>query len=113
MSAPIKLCALSVQWIAEGSIELRPFQCGFRECWELELPQPLCHNLSVKVVGQRVTTLDLGTLGPLEALRRATELQRQADQVNPYPRPRGFVFKARTREDYARWRREQSNPRLW
>ena len=40
-------------------------------------------------------------------------LQQQLDLLNPYPRPRGFVFKARTWEDYARWRREQANPRLW
>ena len=67
----------------------------------------------VKVVGNRRTTLNTGPLDPAEALRRATVLQQQADQLNPYPRPRGFVFKARTWEDYARWRREQVNPRLW
>jgi len=68
---------------------------------------------AMKVVGKRATALDPGVLGPLEALRRATELQRQANLLNPYPRPRGFVFKARTWEDYTRWRREQPNPRLW
>lgn len=48
-----------------------------------------------------------------EAFRRAQILQQQADRLNPYPRPRGFVFKAKTREEYERWRRLQSNPRLW
>jgi hypothetical protein len=67
----------------------------------------------VKVVGTRRTTLDSEELSPLEAFRRAHVLQQQADLLNPYPRPRGFVFKARTWEDYARWRREQTNPRLW
>jgi hypothetical protein len=50
---------------------------------------------------------------PEEALRRATILQAQVDLLNPYPRPRGFVFKARTREEYDRWRKAQANPRLW
>ena len=67
----------------------------------------------VKVVGTRRTTLDSEALSPLEAFRRAQVLQQQADRLNPYPRPRGFVFKARTWEEYARWRREQTNPRLW
>jgi hypothetical protein len=52
-------------------------------------------------------------MAPEEALRRATILQAQAELLNPYPRPRGFVFKAKTREDYERWRKAQSNPRLW
>ena len=67
----------------------------------------------VKVVGTRRTTLDRGPLSPLQAFRRAHQLQQQLDLLNPYPRPRGFVFKARTWGDYARWRREQTNPRLW
>lgn len=44
---------------------------------------------------------------------RAWALQQHADRINPYPKPRGFVFKARTREDYEAWRKSQSNPRLW
>ncbi len=67
----------------------------------------------VKKVGTRRTSDDLTPLPPEEALRRATVLQAQADLLNPYPRPRGFVFKAKTREDYERWRKAQDNPRLW
>jgi hypothetical protein len=67
----------------------------------------------MKVVGTRRRRDEAAGLDPGEALRRATVLQAQVDLLNPYPRPRGFVFKARTWEDYARWRREQSNPRLW
>jgi hypothetical protein len=67
----------------------------------------------VKVVGKRRTSEDLTPISPEEALRRAVILQAQTDLLNPYPRPRGFVFKARTREDYERWRKAQSNPRLW
>ena len=68
---------------------------------------------AVKIVGKRSTHNDLTPLPPEEALRRATLLQAQAELLNPYPRPRGLVFKAKTREDYARWRKAQSNPRLW
>jgi len=50
---------------------------------------------------------------PAENLRRARELQEFAERFSHYPRPRGFVFKARTREEYERWRQAHSNPRLW
>jgi hypothetical protein len=67
----------------------------------------------VKIVGKRRIHDDPTPLSPEEAFRRATILQAQADLLNPYPKPRGFVFKARTREDYERWRKAQKNPRLW
>jgi hypothetical protein len=67
----------------------------------------------MKVVGTRSTSEDLAPISPAEALRRATILQSQADLLNPYPRPHGFVFKAKTREEYDRWRKAQTNPRLW
>jgi hypothetical protein len=67
----------------------------------------------MKIVGRRPTTGDLTAISPSEALRRATILQAQADLLNPYPKPRGFIFKARTREEYDRWRKGQTNPRLW
>jgi hypothetical protein len=67
----------------------------------------------VKIVGKRRMSEDLAPISPQEAVRRATVLQQQADLLNPYARPRGFVFKARTRDDYERWRKAQSNPRLW
>ena len=62
----------------------------------------------IKVVGRRKPPTD-----PVGCLRRSNDLQRHADHLCPYPRPRGFVFKARTWEDYALWRRSQTNPRLW
>jgi hypothetical protein len=61
-----------------------------------------------KIVGRRTRS---GT--PEECLRRAWQLQQQAERLSPYPRARGFIFKARTREEYEAWRRGQSNPRLW
>jgi len=67
----------------------------------------------MKIVGNRRTTEDLTPIPPAEALRRAAVLQAQAELLNPYPRPRGFVFKAKTWEEYERWRKAQSNPRLW
>jgi hypothetical protein len=67
----------------------------------------------MKVVGTRSTSEDLAPISPAEALRRATILQAQADLLNPYPRPRGFVMKFKTREDYDLWRKAQANPRLW
>jgi hypothetical protein len=67
----------------------------------------------MKVVGTRRTSEDLTPMSPAEALARAAVLQEQADLLNPYPRPRGFVFKAKTREEYEHWRKAQTNPRLW
>jgi hypothetical protein len=67
----------------------------------------------MKWVGQRRTSEDLDAVSPAEALERAAILQAQAELLNPYPRPRGFVFKAKTRADYERWRQAQINPRLW
>lgn len=67
----------------------------------------------MKIVGKRRPSTEIVAIPPDEALRRAAILQAQADRLNPYPRPRGFVFKARTWEEYESWRKAQSNPRLW
>ena len=67
------------------------------------LPQPS------KIVGTRRRQ----PATPAEYVARAVILQRQVEVMNPFPKPRGFVFKARTWEDFERWRREQDNPRLW
>jgi hypothetical protein len=67
----------------------------------------------MKVVGKRRTSEDLTPISPAEALARATVLQQQADLLNPYPRPRGFVVKFKSWEEHERWRKAQSNPRLW
>src|SRR5262245_8901541 len=57
----------------------------------------------VKIVGKRPTSAGLAPFSPEESLRRAILLQAQAELLNPYPRPRRLVFKAKTREDYERW----------
>lgn len=67
----------------------------------------------MKTVGHRPHSLSLDQLTPDEALWRAALLQAQADALNPYAKPRGFIFKAKTRADFERWRKAQSNPRLW
>jgi hypothetical protein len=67
----------------------------------------------MKIVGNRRVNEPSQALPPEEALRRAAVLQAQVDLLNPYPRPRGFVYKARTREEYEHWRKAQGNPRLW
>jgi hypothetical protein len=65
-------------------------------------------GLKFKTVGHRKSPVT-----PEACFQRASLLQRQAERLNPFPRPRGFVFKAKTYEDYARWRSSQPNPRLW
>ena len=64
---------------------------------------------ALKIVGDRRRR----PANPAEYQARALILQRQLENVNPFPRPRGFVFKARTREEFEQWRRAQNNPRLW
>ncbi|HRT05121.1 MAG TPA: hypothetical protein P5204_05430 [Kiritimatiellia bacterium] len=68
----------------------------------MEVPQ-------VRVVRERSPE----TGGPAEYLRRAETLMAEADRLNPWPRPRGFVQRFRTREDYEAWKKQQANPRLW
>ncbi len=65
-------------------------------------------ELKMKVVGRKPVLLS-----PEESFRAAMILIRQAEKLSPYPRPRGFVHKSRTYEDYTRWRRSQPNPWLW
>jgi hypothetical protein len=50
---------------------------------------------------------------PEKNLRRAEEIRQFSESRSRFSRPRGFVFKARMREEYERWRGRQSNPRLW
>ncbi len=64
---------------------------------------------SVKIVGTRRRE----AASAAEYAARALILQRQMEAMNPFPKPRGFVFKARSREDFEKWRRAQDNPRLW
>ena len=64
---------------------------------------------ALKVVGKRRQRPET----PAQYQARALILQRQVEEMNPFPRPRGFVFKARTWEEFQQWRSAQSNPRLW
>jgi hypothetical protein len=62
-----------------------------------------------KIVGRRL----LHRLSsPADDHRRALVLQMQADRLNPFPKPRGFVFKAKSREIYENRKQRQANPRL-
>jgi hypothetical protein len=62
----------------------------------------------MKVVGKRRVPSS-----PEESLRRAERLMAEADLLASHPRPRGFVFKAKTWAAYEKWRQAQTNPRLW
>jgi len=62
----------------------------------------------IKVVGRRKPPST-----PEEFFRQAHRLEQEFNKLNPYARPRGFVFKAKTRAEYEAWRQRQSNPRLW
>ncbi len=50
---------------------------------------------------------------PQESFWRAHKLEQEMNVLNPFPRPRGFIYKAKTYAEYERWRRAQANPRLW
>jgi hypothetical protein len=63
----------------------------------------------MKIVGNRHRAKET----PSDYRRRALKLQQHADRLNPWPRPRGWVYRARTWEEYEAWRRAQENPRLW
>ena len=65
-------------------------------------------ELKTKAVGTRLRAGD-----PESCHRRALRLIRETDKICPYPRPRGFVFKAQTYEYYEAWKKAQTNPRLW
>jgi len=60
----------------------------------------------MKVVGNRKAS------SPIEYLRESARLYQSLERWNPYPRPRGQVFKFRTWEDLEKWRQSQTNPRL-
>lgn len=63
----------------------------------------------VKTVGRRQQQ----PLSAAEYHQRALALQAQVNLLNPYPRLRGFVVKAKSRRTYEAWKRKQTNPRLW
>ena len=65
---------------------------------------------SIKVVGNLKNAEDLT---PLESYEKSLVLIKAMDRLNPYPRPRGFIFKARNWDEYEKWKKSQENPRLW
>ena len=68
-------------------------------------------DMELRIIGRRLSRA--ATADPVSSYWRAERLIREMDLLNPWPRPRGFVVKAKTREEYARWRAGQRNPRLW
>ena len=67
-------------------------------------------NYTIKIVGR---CQPQRAFSPAEYHRRASALQLRVDRLNPYPKPRGFVFKAKSWDDYETWKSRQTNPRLW
>jgi hypothetical protein len=63
----------------------------------------------MKIVGKQSRT----PATPEEAVLRAGKIIAEAFRVSPIKKPRGFVVKFKTRQDYENWRRNQKNPRLW
>ena len=63
----------------------------------------------MKTVGTRTRA----PLSPAEAVHQAGKLIAEALRVVPVKKPRGFVVKFKTPQDYENWRRDQTNPRLW
>ena len=60
----------------------------------------------MKVVGHRVAET------PAQYLVELRRLRQRLARWNPYPQPRGQVFKFQTWEELERWRQSQTNPRL-
>lgn len=61
-----------------------------------------------KIVGRRRIPAT-----PAERHERSWRLEREVRLLNPFPRPRGFVFKVRTWGEWEAWKKAQTNPRLW
>jgi hypothetical protein len=70
-------------------------------------------NLMRKKVKRVGRSEDAVVLSPAECHARHLRLQEHADRMNPYEKPRGFVFRAPSRRAYDAWRAGQANPRLW
>jgi hypothetical protein len=63
----------------------------------------------MKTVGKRTRI----PATPEEAVHRAAKIIAAAFRVSPVKKPRGFVVKFKTLQDYEEWRLNQKNPRLW
>lgn len=70
----------------------------------------LCERYhTMKIVGSRHQL----PASPAQAVSRAECIINEANRLAPHPKPRGFVFKAKTWHEYTAWRLAQTNPRLW
>ena len=63
----------------------------------------------MKTVGKRTRI----PASPEEAFHWAAKIIAAAFRVSPVKKPRGFVVKFKTPQDYEDWRLNQQNPRLW
>jgi len=63
----------------------------------------------MKTVGSRSRT----PASPTEAIRRAERIIAEAHRLAPMAKPRGFILKFKTHQDYEQWRASQTNPRFW
>ncbi len=63
----------------------------------------------MKTVGTRVPPAD----SPADFVRRAARMIAAADQLAGNRKPRGYVVKCKSWDDYTKWKAEQTNPRLW
>ena len=63
----------------------------------------------MKIVGKQLRI----PATPEEPVLRAGKIIAEAFRVSPIKKPRGFVVKFKTRQDYENWCRDQMNPRLW
>ncbi|TSA37106.1 MAG: hypothetical protein D4R65_01455 [Verrucomicrobiaceae bacterium] len=63
----------------------------------------------MKIVGSGRKGLD----SPADYVRRAERIIAAANRMAPHPKPRGFVVKSRSWQEYTAWRLAQTDPRFW
>lgn len=63
----------------------------------------------MKIVGTRVPPSN----SPADYVHRAARLIAAADRLAGSPKPRGYVVKCRSWDDYEKWKSGQTNPRHW
>jgi hypothetical protein len=63
----------------------------------------------MKIVGTRTA----GPASAADAVNRANRLISEAFRIAPLKKPRGFVAKFKTWQDYEVWRKSHPHPRFW
>lgn len=63
----------------------------------------------MKIVGTRTA----GPTTPAALVNRANRLITEAFRIAPLKKPRGFVAKFKTWQDYEDWRKSHPHPRFW